>query len=264
MKNVPSIFRLKKKHTSLSDNDYNQVDALDVIREQSISSAMISAFMALVIMNILWVFISMIFDRFFPWFSLLQGIIIGISVKKFGRGIDWRFPIIASTFAIIAAITGNFLSALNLTGREFYTGALPLIIEISWFTVKTFFIKEFDKLVNEYLNQGWKLMDGSYSLLEGGIYSQVLVIDKENLDQNILQKEKEIITEELKNNGKDSKIVDKIAAGKLNKFINDNTLLNQEWVIEPKKKVKEVLKEVAGKDKIEIKKFVRFRVGEGV
>jgi hypothetical protein len=143
MKNVPSIFRLKKKHTSLSDNDYNQVDALDVIREQSISSAMISAFMALVIMNILWAFISMIFDRFFPWFSLLQGIIIGISVKKFGRGIDWRFPIIASTFAIIAAITGNFLSALNLTGREFYTGALPLIIEISWYTVKTFVIKEF-------------------------------------------------------------------------------------------------------------------------
>ena len=91
-----------------------------------------------------------------------------------------------------------------------------------------------------------------------------LVIDKEDLDQNILQKEKEIITEELKNNGKDSKIVDKIVAGKLNKFINDNTLLNQEWIIEPKKKVKEVLKEVAGKDKIEIKKFVRFRVGEGV
>ena len=91
-----------------------------------------------------------------------------------------------------------------------------------------------------------------------------LAIDKENLDQNILQKEKEIITEELKNNGKDSKIVDKIATGKLNKFINDNTLLNQEWIIEPKKKVKEVLKEVAGKDKIEIKKFVRFRVGEGV
>ena len=91
-----------------------------------------------------------------------------------------------------------------------------------------------------------------------------LAIDKEDLDQNILRKEKEIITEELKNSGKDSIIVDKIAAGKLNKFINDNTLLNQEWVIEPKKKVKEVLKEVAGKDKIEIKKFVRFRVGEGV
>ena len=91
-----------------------------------------------------------------------------------------------------------------------------------------------------------------------------LAIDKESLDQTILNKEKEIITEELKNSGKDSKIVAKIAEGKLNKFINDNTLLNQEWIIEPKKKVKEVLKEAGGKDKIEVKKFIRFKVGEGV
>ena len=91
-----------------------------------------------------------------------------------------------------------------------------------------------------------------------------LAVDKESLDQTILNKEKEIITEELKNSGKDSKIVAKIAEGKLNKFINDNTLLNQEWVIEPKKKVKEVLKEAGGKDKIEVKKFIRFKVGEGV
>ena len=94
--------------------------------------------------------------------------------------------------------------------------------------------------------------------------SSPLTIDKESLDQNILQKEKEIITEELKNSGKDIKIVEKIAIGKLNKFVADNTLLNQEWIMEPKKKVKDVLKEVAGKDKIEIMKFIRFKVGEGV
>ena len=91
-----------------------------------------------------------------------------------------------------------------------------------------------------------------------------LTIDKDDLDQTILNKEKEIITEELENSGKDSKIVPKIAEGKLNKFINDNTLLNQEWIIEPKKKVKEILKEAGGKDKIEVKKFIRFKVGEGV
>ena len=91
-----------------------------------------------------------------------------------------------------------------------------------------------------------------------------LSIDKESLDQNILNKEKEIITEELKNSGKDSKIVDKIALGKLNKFVADNTLLNQEWIMEPKKRVKDVLKEVAGKDKIQVKKFVRYKVGEGI
>ena len=94
--------------------------------------------------------------------------------------------------------------------------------------------------------------------------SSPLAIDKESLDQNILHKEKEIIKEELKNSGKDTKIVEKIAIGKLNKFIADNTLLNQEWIMDPKKKVKDVLKEVVGKDKIEIKKFIRFKVGEGV
>tara|TARA_B100000686_G_C16528099_1_gene830835 strand:- start:88 stop:957 length:870 start_codon:yes stop_codon:yes gene_type:complete len=94
--------------------------------------------------------------------------------------------------------------------------------------------------------------------------SSPLAINKEDLDQNVLLKEKEIITEELKNSGKDNKIVEKIAAGKLNKFIAENTLMNQEWIMEPKKKVKDIVKEVANKDKIVIKEFVRFKVGEGV
>ena len=61
-----------------------------------------------------------------------------------------------------------------------------------------------------------------------------------------------------------TKIVEKIAMGKVNKFINDNTLLNQEWIMEPKKKVSDVIKEVVGKDKMKIKKFVRYKVGEGL
>jgi len=94
--------------------------------------------------------------------------------------------------------------------------------------------------------------------------SAPLAIEKEGLDTNILNKEKEIITEELKNTGKDIKIVEKIALGKLNKFIGENTLMNQEWIIEPKKKVKDVIKEFAGKDKFVIKDFLRFKVGEGL
>jgi len=94
--------------------------------------------------------------------------------------------------------------------------------------------------------------------------SSPLAIDKENLDHGILEKEKEIILEELKNSGKDTKIIDKVAMGKLNKFIEETTLLNQEWIMEPKKRVKDIIKGVAGKDKIEIKKFIRFKVGERI
>ena len=115
---------------------------------------------------------------------------------------------------------------------------------------------ETTKPKNEILNFGKQLAMQVAAL-------SPLAIDKMSLDQNILQKEKEIITEELKNSEKDTKIVEKIVTGRLNKFIADNTLLNQEWIMEPKKKVKDVLKEVSGKDKIEIKEFIRFKVGEG-
>ena len=91
-----------------------------------------------------------------------------------------------------------------------------------------------------------------------------LSIDKDTLDQKVLEKEKEIIKEELKNTGKDSKIVDKIAIGKLNKFIAENTLLDQEWIMDPKKKVSDILKENKKENDIKIIDFIRFKVGEGV
>jgi len=94
--------------------------------------------------------------------------------------------------------------------------------------------------------------------------SSPISLDQNTLDKKLIEKEKEIITEELKNSGKDDKIVDKIAIGKLNKFISDNTLLNQEWIMEPKKKVKDIIKDIAAKEKLIVKKYVRFKVGEGV
>jgi len=94
--------------------------------------------------------------------------------------------------------------------------------------------------------------------------SAPLALDKEDLDKSLIDKEKEIIVDELKNSGKDPKIIDKIAIGKLNKFINDNTLLNQEWIIDPKKKVKDIIKEFSTNEKIEVESFIRFKVGEGL
>ena len=88
-----------------------------------------------------------------------------------------------------------------------------------------------------------------------------LAIDVDTIDPEILKKEEELITEELKNSGKPENIIKKISIGKLNKFKEDNSLLNQQWVMEPKKKVREILKELNIND-IEIKDFFRIKVGE--
>jgi|TARA_B110001452_G_scaffold262785_1_gene263272 elongation factor Ts len=88
--------------------------------------------------------------------------------------------------------------------------------------------------------------------------SNPLAIDKNSLKKEVLDKELEIIKAELLNSGKKAEMIDKISQGKLNKFISDNTLLNQPWIIDPKLKVSDILKDVKVID------FVRYKVGEGV
>ena len=89
--------------------------------------------------------------------------------------------------------------------------------------------------------------------------SSPIAIEREGIKKNLLDKELEIIKEELKNSGKKDDMIEKISQGKLNKFISDNTLLNQIWIMDTKKKVKDIL----GKN-IKIKDFIRFKVGEGI
>ena len=88
-----------------------------------------------------------------------------------------------------------------------------------------------------------------------------LAINIDDIDPEILKKEEELISEELKNLGKPEDIVKKISIGKINKFKEENSLLNQQWVMEPKKKVKDILKELNLGD-IEIKEFYRVKIGE--
>ena len=59
-------------------------------------------------------------------------------------------------------------------------------------------------------------------------------------------------------------MAEKISKGKLAKFINDNTLLNQIWIMDPKKKVSDILKENKINKDIKILDFIRYKVGEGV
>ena len=91
--------------------------------------------------------------------------------------------------------------------------------------------------------------------------SNPLAINSNDIDKEVLKKEEELITEELKNSGKPDEIVNKIRIGKLNKFKEDNSLLNQQWVMEPKKKVKDIIKEL-NLSNFKINDFSRIKIGE--
>ena len=91
--------------------------------------------------------------------------------------------------------------------------------------------------------------------------SNPLALESNLIDDSVIQKEQELVTEELKNMGKPDEIAKKISLGKMNKFKEENSLLTHAWVMEPKKKVQDVLKELAIND-LKIKEFSRIKIGE--
>ena len=94
--------------------------------------------------------------------------------------------------------------------------------------------------------------------------SNPLAVDKNGIKKEIIEKELEIIKAEVINSGKPKEMAEKISKGKISKFINDNTLLNQIWIMDPKKKVSDILKENKIDKELKILDFIRYKVGEGV
>ena len=91
--------------------------------------------------------------------------------------------------------------------------------------------------------------------------SNPLALNTDEIKKEIIEKEQELISEELKNSGKPEEIAKKISLGKINKFKEENSLMTQDWVMEPKKKVKEIISEMNIPD-LKIKEFIRLKIGD--
>ena len=91
--------------------------------------------------------------------------------------------------------------------------------------------------------------------------SNPLALNSEEIKNDIIEKEKELIAEELKNSGKPDEIAKKISEGKITKFKEENGLMSQNWVMEPKKKVKDILSEI-NIPNLKVKEFARLKIGE--
>lgn len=91
-------------------------------------------------------------------------------------------------------------------------------------------------------------------------------LGEKDLSVDFINKEKEILKEELKNQGKKDDMIDKILVGKLKKVISDNTLMGQKWIhnqdITVEQAVNDFGKEI--KQNLIIKSFIKYKVGDGI
>ena len=88
-------------------------------------------------------------------------------------------------------------------------------------------------------------------------------ISEKDLDAEVVDTEKEIIKQQLKDTGKPENIVEKMMEGKLKKFFEENTLLGQKFVIDPSISVNQYINQISKENncKITIKKFIRYEIG---
>jgi elongation factor Ts len=92
-----------------------------------------------------------------------------------------------------------------------------------------------------------------------------IAVSKETIPPEIIEREKAIYETQAKESGKPDQVAKKIAEGKLEKWMDEVVLLNQQWIRDPNKKVNELIMEMISKvgENIRVKRFARFQLGEG-
>mgnify|MGYP001266594526 CR=1 FL=1 len=133
------MFRLKFNHSKTIDIQYLSVSGQQLILDQSIFKGFFSANIVAILNCFFWSLLSLSFSKVFPWFSVLIGFFVGFAIQRFGRGLDWRFPLMAGTLAWVYAYFGNLIISILETAIYIDADFFEVLIGISTDTIKNFF-----------------------------------------------------------------------------------------------------------------------------
>ncbi|MFT6815867.1 MAG: elongation factor Ts [Sphingobacteriales bacterium] len=206
-----------------------------------------------------------------------RGIVIGISCETDFVAKNDAFIQFASSIADVA-IKGNVntaeeVLALDLNGTTVQDAITDQIGKIGEkIEVSSFHVESAEKVVS-YIHANNKLGvlvamskagNGSIEAAGKDVAMQIaamkpVALDKDAVDSATIEREIEIAKDVIRAEGKPEAMIEKIALGKLNKFFKDNTLLNQQFVKDSSKTVKEMLAEV-DKD-LNVVSFKRVEIG---
>lgn len=133
------MLRLQKKHSRKQPDTGPRPDAALILAQQSIGRAIAGGIAVVFVFGWIWATASMETGRVFPWFSVLIGAIVGLAVQRYGRGLDWRFPVIAAVLAWAGAYVGNLMIGIVETGRYIEAGPFSVFAGLSMDTMENFF-----------------------------------------------------------------------------------------------------------------------------
>jgi len=139
MTDSPNVLRLRKKHGSGTPRDATVADGERLLAAQSLRNALAAGVVAVVIFCVFWVALTALIDRVFPWITALLGAMVGFAVQRAGRGIDWRYPLLAAALALFGAVLANIVLAASTTANIFDTSTLRILQAVTSMTWPVFF-----------------------------------------------------------------------------------------------------------------------------
>lgn len=133
-----SVLRLPKKHRGAADKA-GQVDVRRLLEQQSLRDALVAGLIVIILFSVLWAMLSTLVNRIFPWMTVVLGIVIGLVIRRAGRGLDWRFPILAAGLALAGAVAANVVVAAAFTADELGTSTFTILRAVTSMTWPVFF-----------------------------------------------------------------------------------------------------------------------------
>lgn len=133
-----SILRLPRKHRGAADKA-DQVDVRQLLAQQSLRDAIVAGIVVIILFSVLWAMLSTLVNRIFPWMTVLLGVAIGLVVRRAGRGLDWRFPVLAAGLTLAGAVASNVVVAAAFTADELGTSTFEILRAVTSMTWPVFF-----------------------------------------------------------------------------------------------------------------------------
>jgi hypothetical protein len=131
--------RLRKKHGQGAPRNASAADGERLVIAQSLRNALAAGVITIVIFCALWMALSSLTNRVFPWMTVLLGAMLGFAIRRAGRGVDWQFPVMAAVLTLLGALLGNIAIAASYTAESFDTGTLQILRAVTSMTWPVFF-----------------------------------------------------------------------------------------------------------------------------
>ena len=149
--------RLRKRHGDGRTLDATAADGARMVRAQSLRNAIVAGCITTIVFCVLWVSLSALTNRVFPWMTVVLGAMLGIAIRRAGRGLDWRFPVLAAAMAIVGSVMSNVVLAASTTATDYGTGTLHILQAVTSMTWPVFF------------DEVWNVADGFYAVVAAAV-----------------------------------------------------------------------------------------------